>query len=525
MTAVRIFGAETEYAVAGPSDGNRDRAVLVNQLMDEARRRLRWLLDRHGSGMFLENGSRFYIDSGLHPELSTPECTTPWEVVRYLLAGDWILVDLVNHIEKVRWGSPRILVFKGNVDYSGTQATWGAHESYAHRAPVESMPEPLIPHLTSRIIYCGSGGFNPLSPGLEFTLSPRSHHLNRVISDNSTHHRGIFHTKDESLSSNGDRRLHILCGDSLFSETALWLKFGTTALVVALIEAGVCSGKKTALKSPLSAVKTFAADPQCRIVARLAAGGRATALQLQHHYLALAEAHLGQPFMPDWAGEVCRRWRAMLEALAEGPAAVAATLDWGIKLAIYRDRAARRGFSWQALADWSFVLRQLHAALVADPETGAQKLTPEMVRDPGHPVGREAEKLARFLLTRRLNWNELGDFLALRDEFFEIETRFGQLGEAGVFNALDRAGRLAHHVPGIDRIDEAMTDPPEVGRARLRGLEVRRLAGSEGKYQCDWQGIWDFTERRWLDLSDPFKGAAEWQTISRPFAFHPFNFE
>jgi hypothetical protein len=504
-----MFGAETEYAVAGQPFGHTDKTVFVRQLMNEARRRLRCLSDRHGSGVFLENGSRFYIDCGLHPELSTPECTTPCEIVRYLLAGDKILVNLVEQI------NPGILIFKGNVDYSGTQTTWGAHESYGHRAPVESMPEPLIPHLASRIIYCGSGGFNPLSPGLEFTLSPRSHHLNRVISENSTHHRGIFHTRNESLSGDGYQRLHILCGDSLFSETALWLKFGTTALVVALIESGICTSSETALKSPLEAIKTFASDPNCRAVARLASGGWASALQLQHYYLTLAEAHLDKPFMPDWAEEVCRRWRAVLEALAEGPAAVATTLDWAIKLALYRHRAERREFAWQSLADWSFVLRQLYAAREGS-EGIARPITVEMVRDADSPVARAAEKLAPRLRARRLNWDDLGEFLALREEFFEIETRFGQIDDDGIFNALDRTGKLAHRMPGIDRIDEAMTNPPATGRAYLRGQEVRRLSDSSERYQCDWQGIWDLSGRRWLDLSDPFKGAVEWQAISRP---------
>lgn len=509
-----MFGAETEYAVTGltGNGGNVGRAMLVRQLLEAAWLRLRHLPDRQGIGLFLENGARFYIDCGLHPEMSTPECTTPWEVVRYMLAGDRILVDLARQLEARLGDHSRVTVFKGNVDYSGTHSTWGAHESYCHRAPVECLPDALIPHLVSRIVYAGAGGFNPFSPGLEFTLSPRAHHLTRVISDNSTKHRGIFHTKDEPLSSSGYHRLHILCGDGLLSETALWLKFGTTALVVAMIEAGVFTRNKIALRSPLRALKTFSGDPTCRVAVRLSSGRLSTALQIQHHYLALAEAHLHHAFMPDWAEEACGRWRSVLESLDKRPVEVAATLDWTIKWALYEDRAERRGFSWTALAGWSFVLRELRAALDRAKSRDLQ-IGVDVVRSEDSPIRREVRALTPFLDARKLSWDDLGAFLALRQEFFEIDSRFGQLGEEGIFSALDSAGKLTHRLPGIDRIEEAASEPPLNGRARLRGEEIRRLAGTVGRHHCDWQGIWDHTSMRLLNLSDPFEVDTKWQAI------------
>ncbi len=511
---MRMFGAETEYAVAGVARNRKslDRAMLVKQLLDAARQRLRHLPDRQGVGLFLENGARFYIDCGLHPEMSTPECTTPWEVVRYMLAGDRILVDLARQLEARLGDHSRVTVFKGNVDYSGTHSTWGAHESYCHRAPVESLPDALIPHLVSRIVYAGAGGFNPLSPGLEFTLSPRAHHLTRVISENSTNLRGIFHTKDEPLSSSGYHRLHILCGDGLQSETALWLKFGTTALVVAMIEGGVFAGNTIGLRSPLRALKTFSGDPTCRVGVTLSSGRLSTALQIQHHYLALAEAHLHHSFMPDWAEEVCGRWRSVLESLDKRPVEVAATLDWTIKWALYEDRAERRGFSWTALAGWSFVLRELRAALDRTESRGLE-IGVDVVRGEDSPIRKDVRVLTRYLDAGKLSWDDLGAFLALRQEFFEIDSRFGQLGEEGIFSALDSAGKLTHRLPGIDRIEEAASEPPLTGRARLRGEQIRRLAGTGGRHHCDWQGVWDHTTMRLLDLRDPFEVETKWLAV------------
>src|SRR5437762_13076927 len=122
-----------------------------------------------------------------------------------------------------------------------------------------------MPHLVSRVVYTGAGGFNNLSKGIEFTLSPRVAHLNRGVSGESTHHRGIFHTKGETLAGHDYQRLHLLCGESVCSETAAWLKLGTTALIVAMVDAGLSPGDAVQPRSPLDAIRTFARDPTCKI--------------------------------------------------------------------------------------------------------------------------------------------------------------------------------------------------------------------------------------------------------------------
>ena len=119
-----------------------------------------------------------------------------------------------------------------------------------------------------------------LSPGVEFILSPRVPHMVREVSNDSTGNRGIFHTKDESLCGKGYHRLHLLCGESLCSETATWLKVGTTALVVALIEAGLRPGDAVALQSPLEAMRSFASDTVCKAIVESASGKDLTAIMI-----------------------------------------------------------------------------------------------------------------------------------------------------------------------------------------------------------------------------------------------------
>jgi proteasome accessory factor A len=507
----RLLGVETEYAVnsQSSSDTEVERSARLWQLMDLARASLPYLSD-FGNGMFLGNGSRLYVDCGMHPELSTPECADPWEVVRYILAGEQLLVDLAAKLEG---GARNLSFYKCNVDYSGAGTTWGCHESYLHRMDPTLISEAIIPHLVSRIIYTGAGGFNSLSAGLEFTLSPRVPHLASVVSGNSTYDRAIFHTKDESLSSEGYHRLHLICGESLCSQTAMWLKAATTALVVALAEAGIGSDDFVWLNDPLAALKSFAADTRCKAKAQLTNGRWLNAIEIQRFYLRLAEAHARDRFMPAWAEEACRRWRLMLDRLESGPEAVETTLDWAIKLALYKNYAERQGFNWQSLAHWTHVHASLRAALAAA-NFDERSISIDSMLGPGSPVRDEVERLNPYLREHELKWDDLNKFLRLRRQLFEIDTRFGQLGDKGIFAELSRKGVLTHGMPGVGDISTAVHEPPATGRARLRGEFIRRVPDVDrGRYECDWQGVWDREERCALDLSDPFASQEQWHRI------------
>jgi proteasome accessory factor A len=510
-----LFGVETEYAIAGTSPGGCvNREGILRSLIELARERLVQLPDLHSSGgIFLGNGGRMYVDCGLHPEICTPECANPWDAARYIQAGHRILANLAASVESASAPGTQILCFRGNVDYSGSQATWGCHESYLHRIPLDALQPQVIPHLVSRLIYTGAGGFNPLSKGLEFTLSPRVAHIELVVSRSSTNERGIWHTKSESLCS-GYHRLHVLCGESLCSETATFLKIGATALIVAMADAGLAPGNAVKLADPLEAMQQIARDVTCKRPLRMADKSFMPAIEIQRHYLEMAEAHLSDSFMPAWAAEVCRRWRAVLDQLEDAPTAVEKTLDWGIKRALYADQARSLGIRWEDLPFWNDVIEQVAGAIAARP--GHAKSIPlETVIQEMRRIPRNLSFIESILKSRGYQLKDLKAVLGCRQKFFEIDTRFGQLGPKGIFETLDSAGVLNHRVSGVDNIEHAMAEPPAVGRAHIRGQVIRRLAGShEGR--CDWQSIIDFSEGRALNLTDPFASEESWSPLSSP---------
>ncbi len=512
----RIIGIETEYAFVARdrSGGSAARTPILQRIFAAARERLPHLADLSRSGIFLENGARFYIDAGQHPEMCTPECTDPWEVVRYVRAGERILLALAAEAVSTVPDLEECQFLRHNIDYGGTGSTWGFHESYSHQVPPSRLPNQLLPHLASRIVYAGAGGFDPGSLGIVFTLSPRVSHLNRKLSGSSMSDRGIFHTKDEPLARGGYHRLHLLCGNSLGSETALWLTVGTTALIVALVEGGEQPGKPMLLADPVGAMQMFAHDPACSAEAMLTDGRRLTAVQIQRHYLERAEACIGSPFMPGWTEEVCDSWREILDHLETGRGELWRRLDWTIKLAIYDDQLRRCGMDWPRVAFWTdFVVR--HGRKLELPESfqifglldifgGAIQLD-VLIRSFQPHLRRE-----------RLDGDELRRFLRLRQEFFEIDTRFSRLGEDGIFNSIDAAGELRHRVVDPGSIERAMTEPPQGTRARVRGEFIRRVWGKQGEYFASWEMICEKSRRRGMDLNDPFESEEKWKPSLRP---------
>jgi len=213
-------------------------------------------------------------------------------------------------------------------------------------------------------------------------------------------------------------------------------------------------------------------------------GEELSAVQIQRRYLQMAEAHLHDRFMPPWAGRVCAQWRAMLDRLENGaPASVASMLDWAIKLCLFLDRAERRGVNWEPWKQWT--------------EAGSQ--TPVL-------ASHESRAIAE-----------------LHQELCEIDTRFGQLGNDGIFSALERAGALTQHFPGVDNIEHAVANPPAIGRARLRGQCIQQFAGQKLRYTCGWRGVWDRKKNLFLDLAEPFAAEEKWQELPRPIReFPPF---
>ncbi len=486
------MGLETEYALA-PHDGDGlDRPAIDAQMqavaqIDRFARQVKPNLpSENACGIFLPGG-RFYIDSG-HPEFATAECADPWELVRYVRAGEKMLQSLARRIRRhddVRFG-----LFRCNVDYSGAETTWGCHESYLHTIELNAIFSQILPHLVSRLIYTGAGGFDASAQGIRFEVSPRVPHLEMDISGSSTQGRGIFHTKRESLGKRPYGRLHVLCGESLCSHFGVWLRSGTTALVLAMIEAGVPFAERLSLRDPLRAMHRFSADTTCTATVELDDGRRLSAVDIQRHYLDEAKRRLGERSMPPWAETVCRRWGEVLDRLEESPESLATSLDWPMKLALVRDHVAAT-----CEAPWEILTA---CAARPDPDDVFASMRSRLRGD-----------YHERLKGRSVSPGCFPALAELRNRLFELDMRFGQLSPPGVFDALDARGVLDHRLEDGDDEVSVLT-VPSGGRARTRGKMIHALKGGGDRYSCSWTAVFDLREHRELDLSDPFEQSPSW---------------
>ena len=97
MNDRRVFGLETEYGVQHwHPEGRRLSPEEVARYL--FRPVVEW---GRSSNVFVENGSRLYLDVGSHPEYATAECSTIDELLASDAAGDEIMRELIAQAEEL----------------------------------------------------------------------------------------------------------------------------------------------------------------------------------------------------------------------------------------------------------------------------------------------------------------------------------------------------------------------------------------------------------------------------------------
>jgi proteasome accessory factor A len=142
----------------------------------------------------------------------------------------------------------------------------------------------------------------------------------------------------------------VIVGDANLCEVATFLKVGTTAIVLAMIEDGFVT-KDLSIVGPVLAMRTVSHDPTCRATVEMHDGGRATAVEIQWEFLRLAQKYVDEMGLDACGGEevgsqVLARWEAALTALERDPTILDGQLDWVTKLGLLRAYVDRDDLSW-----------------------------------------------------------------------------------------------------------------------------------------------------------------------------------
>src|ERR687886_651601 len=216
MTVWRVMGTETEYGISVPGNPGANAMLISSQIVNaysqpSRSRRARW---------------DFEEESPLRDARGFDK------------AGERIMAEAAHRAAAIP-GTQPINLYKNNTDNKG--ASYGTHENYLMKreTPFSDIVRHLTPFFVSRQVVTGAGRVGIGQDGREhgFQISQRADYFEVEVGLETTLKRPIINTRDEPHADPEKyRRLHVIIGDANLSEVSTYLKAGTTALVLSMIE-------------------------------------------------------------------------------------------------------------------------------------------------------------------------------------------------------------------------------------------------------------------------------------------------
>ncbi len=375
MAIPKILGTETEYGITVRSneldDPISNSILIINSYQGGQAVKIIWdyeeedpFVDARGFKIdrkvdiprgrenttinkILDNGARFYVDHA-HPEFSTPECSNARDVVIYEKAGEHILFQSLLNANAILPEKQQIIIYKNNTDHKGN--SYGYHENYLldRKVPFELLCEHLTTFLVTRQIFTGAGkiGSENNTSHVPFQISQRADFFETEIGLDTMLKRPIINTRDEPHADKEKyRRLHIITGDVNMSEYATYLKVGTTAIVLRMIEDKFID-KNLKLQHPISAMHTVSRDIQCSKLLQMENGKQFTAVEIQQEFLEFAKRYTATQTHDPITDDILEKWEYVLKRLEQDPKLLNRELDWVIKEYLITNYIEKHSCDW-----------------------------------------------------------------------------------------------------------------------------------------------------------------------------------
>ncbi len=377
MAIEKVFGTETEYgiAAAGSPDFNPvlSSSILISTYAGSLRR-IRWdyeqespMRDARGfepvqapremseedlglANVSLPNGARYYVDHA-HPEYSTPECLSARDLVVHDKAGERILERSLEELDRSGLPSAKLSIYKNNSDGKGN--SYGTHENYLvdRATPFGDIVRDLTPFFVSRQVFTGAGKLGAEAQWDErgstiYQLTQRADFFETEVGLETTLKRPIINTRDEPHADPEKyRRLHVIIGDANMCEVATYLKIGTTAIVLKMIEDAFLPD--LSLANPVQALHEISRDISCTARVPMADDRRLTAIQIQWEYLEHAKKYVEREDDTPENRDIIGRWEQILTTLESEPLTLHRELDWVAKYRLLEGFRERDGLEWR----------------------------------------------------------------------------------------------------------------------------------------------------------------------------------
>src|SRR5262245_66122787 len=171
-------------------------------------------------------------------------------------------------------GREQLVLYKNNSDGKGN--SYGYHENYlmSRMVPFERIVKVLAPFFVTRPIFAGAGKVgaeNQTSP-TDYQISQRADFFECLVDLNTMVRRPIVNSRDEPHAEYGKyRRLHVIVGDANMAELSTYLKVGTLAIVLDLLDSGA-GWPQFELDDPVRSIKRVSRDVGMKETLKLSGG-------------------------------------------------------------------------------------------------------------------------------------------------------------------------------------------------------------------------------------------------------------
>ena len=292
------------------------------------------------SDRILPNGARFYNDHG-HPEYSTPESFSIFELARLDQAGQAVALDAMRSYQS-KIDRP-VRMFKNNTDFH--KASYGTHESYlvARSFGFQKLFDAVTPMLVVRQILTGAGkaGYEH-GDRCNFQISQRADFFVESANAETLYRRPVFNTRDEPHAEPSDWiRLHMISCDANMNPRCTALRVGLVKLALHLLASGEAPIWK--LRSPVKSFESISKDDKFEFRIDLEGQNWTTAYDVLESYLAAGEAQLDLDVEMQW---VIEESRFLMTALRSGDPIFRTRVDWAAKKFLLDQVVEGGGAKW-----------------------------------------------------------------------------------------------------------------------------------------------------------------------------------
>lgn len=163
-------------------------------------------------------------------------------------------------------------------------------------------------HFATRQVYCGAGKIgieNSSSKSSQFQISQRADFMEEHVGLETTMKRPIVNTRDEPHAEPSKyRRLHVIVGDANMCDFSTFLKVGSTAFILAMLEDEVpyfCE-QIPILSEPVQSIREISHDTQMKSSVSTERG-MMTALNIQEWYLEQSKKYAQQADLGPLGGD------------------------------------------------------------------------------------------------------------------------------------------------------------------------------------------------------------------------------